>query len=68
MNKLLSALILLTYTALQADVILPKIIDNNMVLQRGVEAPIWGWADQGEEVTVNFAGQTKKTMPDKKGK
>ena len=68
MNKLLSALILLTYTALQADVILPKIIDNNMVLQRGVEAPIWGWADQGEEVTVNFAGQTKKIMPDKKGK
>lgn len=68
MKILLSALSLFTYTALQADVILPKIIDNNMILQRGVPAPIWGWADQGEEVTVSFAGQTKKAMPDKKGK
>ena len=51
-----------------ADVLLPRVISSKMVLQRGVEAPVWGWADQGEEVTVQFAGQTKKAMPDAKGK
>lgn len=35
-----------------AEVVLPKIMSDRMVMQRGVEAPVWGWADQGEEVTV----------------
>lgn len=52
----------------QADVVLPKIIGSKMILQRGVAAPVWGWADQGEEVTVRFAGQTKTAMPDATGK
>ena len=30
------------------------------VLQRDKPLPIWGWTAPGEEVTVNFAGQTKK--------
>jgi len=37
-----------------ADVRLPKIFDNNMVLQRDMPVPIWGWADPGEEVIVTF--------------
>jgi sialate O-acetylesterase len=28
-----------------------------MVLQRGMSVPVWGWADPGEEVTLEFAGQ-----------
>ena len=61
--------ILLGFTPLsQADVTLPKVIDSKMVLQRDKEVPIWGWADQGEEVTVQFAGQIKKAMPDASGK
>ena len=38
---------------------LPAVISDNMVLQRGMPVPIWGWADKGEEVTVAIAGQTK---------
>lgn len=52
----------------QADVVLPKVIDSKMVLQRDKEVPVWGWADQGEEVTVEFAGQVKKVLPDASGK
>lgn len=52
----------------QADVTLPKAIDSKMVLQRDREVPVWGWADQGEEVTVEFAGQAKKALPDASGK
>ena len=38
---------------------LPAVISDHMVLQQGVEAPVWGWADAGEAVTVSFAGQTR---------
>ena len=51
-----------------AEVVLPKVISHKMILQRGVEAPIWGWADQGESVKVSFAGQTKTAVPDENGK
>ncbi len=33
---------------------LPAVIGSNMVLQRGVEIPIWGWAAPGEKVSVSF--------------
>ena len=44
-----------------ADVKLPAVVGPNMVLQRDISVPIWGWADSGEDVTVTFAGQTKAT-------
>jgi sialate O-acetylesterase len=51
-----------------ADVVLPKVIDSHMILQRGVAVPVWGWADQGEAVTVEFSGQSKTATPDASGK
>jgi sialate O-acetylesterase len=39
-----------------ADVRLPSIIGDNMVLQHGRKAPLWGWAQPGEEVTVTLDG------------
>ena len=50
-----------------ADVSLPNIFNHNMVLQRGQPVPVWGWAAPGEQVTVSFAGQTKKTEAGKDG-
>ena len=63
-----AAFAVMTTTTGWADVILPKVISSRMILQREVAVPVWGWADQGEEVTVEFAGQRKKAMPDAKGK
>ena len=40
--------------AAQADVRLPSIIGDNMVLQADV-VRIWGWADAGEEISVNLS-------------
>lgn len=57
------AVLALSLSVVRADVVLPSIISNGMVLQRGVKAPVWGWADAGEEVTVEFAGQVKKATP-----
>ncbi|HUU09711.1 MAG TPA: sialate O-acetylesterase [Phycisphaerae bacterium] len=44
-------------TSATADVRLPKVIGDHMVLQQGGDLPIWGWADAGEDVTVSLGGQ-----------
>jgi len=54
--------------ATHADVRLPEIFDNNMVLQRDMPVPIWGWAEPGEKVTVSFSGQKVETTADAQGK
>ena len=51
-----------------ADVRLPSVIGSNMVLQRDRAIPIWGWADAGEGVTVEFAGQKVGTTACEEGK
>ncbi|MDG2221063.1 MAG: sialate O-acetylesterase [Rubripirellula sp.] len=40
---------------------------DNMILQRQMEVPIWGFDAPGTKVTVDFAGQTKSAMADKNG-
>jgi len=50
-----------------ATVRLPKILSNAMVLQREKPISIWGWADPGEKITVQFHAQTKTTKADKSG-
>jgi sialate O-acetylesterase len=46
---------------------LPAVINSNMVLQRDMQVPIWGWGDAGEKVSVSFAGQKKETTAGKNG-
>ena len=50
-----------------ADVKLPAILSDHMVLQRGMKLPIWGWADPGESVTVSIADQKQTATADDKG-
>lgn len=40
-----------------ADLRLSRLIGEGMVLQRDVPVAIWGWAEEGTEVTVTFDGQ-----------
>ena len=54
-------------TNARADVKLPALISNGMVLQQGMSVPLWGWADEGEAVTVEFQNQ-KVTATTKDGK
>ncbi len=46
-----------------ADVRLPALFSDNMVLQQRTVVPIWGWADDGEDVTVAFRNQAVKATP-----
>ena len=57
-HLLLSTLAALAFSA-QAEIKLPDIIGDNMVLQQKQTNPIWGWDTPGTKVTVTFGGQTK---------
>jgi sialate O-acetylesterase len=35
-----------------ADVKLPAVISDNMVIQQGMKVPIWGWAEPGEKIAI----------------
>ena len=41
---------------------------DNMILQRGMEVPVWGWSKPGDVVTIQFAGQTRKATADENGR
>jgi len=45
--------------AARAELKLPAIINDHMVLQQRQADPIWGWDSPGTKVTVSFGGQTK---------
>src|SRR6185312_8617982 len=51
-----------------AQIKLPRLVTDSMVLQRDLKINIWGWASKGERVTVRFKGNTyrSKTGPDGK--
>ena len=69
-SKPMRSLCLLTLLAVsaRAELKLPAIIGDNMVLQQQQANPLWGWDTPGTEVTVTFAGQTKTAKAGADGK
>jgi sialate O-acetylesterase len=63
----LLALCLLPCVA-RADVRLPALIGDNMVLQQGRKARVWGKAAPGERVTISLAGRTARAVADAGGR
>lgn len=55
-------------TAAQAQISLPKVIGDNMVLQQGKSVAIWGEGVPGKKVTVRFAGQSARATVAPDGK
>ena len=62
------AAVLAVASAARADVRLPRVFGEHMVLQQELPVPVWGWADPGEKVTVSVAGQSKTATADAGGK
>lgn len=54
MKKNIFFLLLLVSLQISADVSLPAIVGNDMVLQRDETVKVWGRAQKGEKVTVKF--------------
>lgn len=57
----------LSVTTATADVSLPKIFGDHMVLQQGATLPVWGHASPGERVSVSFAGQNASAVASTSG-
>ena len=60
--------IALLANASSADVTLPKIFADHMVLQQGRPIPVWGWAEPGENVTVSINNNTASAAACAEGK
>lgn len=54
--------------SLQAELKLPTIYGNSMVLQRDLPVHIWGWANPEQEVTVEIKGKSYSTKAAQDGK
>src|ERR1035437_2242530 len=59
--------LLLTLPAL-AEVKLPALIAEHMVVQRDLPVHVWGTAASGEQVSVTFRGETRSASPDQFGR
>ena len=59
-GRIFGAILLVAMGAMaaRADVKLPALFGDNAVLQRGKPVPVWGWADDGEKVTVTIEGKS----------
>ncbi len=57
MLLIISSLLFLTQTITFAEISLPRVFGNNMVLQREMPAPIWGWAAPNETLTITVIKQ-----------
>ena len=67
--KKLGVLVLLTFLTVpaSAQLVLPKLISDGMVLQRNEEVKIWGWADPEESVEVTFLDSVYTTTANGSG-
>ncbi len=45
-----------------ADVKLPRLLSDGAILQRDKPLTIWGWADEGEKVSIKFAGKEQSAL------
>lgn len=52
----------------RADVRLPALFSDGLVLQQGKPLSVWGWAAPDEDVSVQFAGRTSATRADLDGR
>ena len=51
----------------RAELSLPPLFSDHMVLQRDIEAPVWGTAAAGEKMTIEFAGKKIEATADDRG-
>jgi len=63
----LAATTILGALSAYANVKMPKVFGDNMVLQREAPVAVWGWADPGESVSVSFGSSKATAKADAKG-
>ncbi len=59
---------ILIFEMADADISMPHVFSSNMVLQRNLEIPVWGWASPGERITISLGEQKIRTKAEESGK
>jgi len=67
LSALVCAILMILTSSAHAEVRVPAIIGDNMVLQAGMKVRIWGKAGPGERVTVSFNSKTARATEDQQG-
>ena len=64
-----AAFLILSISA-NAQLKLPALFSDNMILQQQAEVPVWGWGDKNSEykITTSWNGKTYSTKTDRDGK
>lgn len=63
-RRLLLIAALLPVLPAAAQMQVSRLFADGMVMQRGMEVPVWGWAEPGTEVTVSFEGEPFAAIAD----
>lgn len=58
---------LFAYSGLYAEVRLPRLISDGMVMQRDTKVNVWGWASADEKISVTFNANVYNTVADQSG-
>ena len=61
---ILLILSLLFFANASAQITLPQIVGDHMVLQRDQQNRIWGWASANEEISLKFKGKKYRASAD----
>jgi sialate O-acetylesterase len=67
-NLILFTIMLLPLSLAAAELELPALFSDGMILQRGQKVPVWGWAEPGVRVAVVFAEEKQATRAGKDGR
>lgn len=69
-GKLGATLVLYPFLSgiLHAEVKMPAVFGDHMVLQRDVPLPVWGWADPSEKITIKIQDHTVTATASADGK
>jgi sialate O-acetylesterase len=65
---LAAGLLLLAWTTSLAQLRLPQLFQDGMVLQRQAPIQLWGWAGSGERIRVEWDGKRYQTQASAEGK
>jgi sialate O-acetylesterase len=60
--------VIISLTSKGQEIRTASIFTDHMVIQKGINAPVWGYAPPGSIVTVDFAGYQTKAKADSAGK
>src|SRR6188768_4595288 len=67
-NVLFVLFLLLIPGSIHAQVRLPRLVRDSMILQRDTKINIWGWAAKNEKISIKFNNKSYKTTTGSDGK